>query len=142
MERLNDTFFYNLEKSIRTYRHYFSNRLRQNGFEITLDQWITLNMIIDYPDASQIEIAERVFKDKASITRIIDLLMRDGYLMRQKNEQDARKSRLQLTKKGKITMQRLNKLVPSFRKDALKGIGPNEIRVALQLIRKLGYNCS
>jgi DNA-binding MarR family transcriptional regulator len=99
-------------------------------------------MIIDYPDASQIEIAERVFKDKASITRIIDLLMRDGYLMRQKNEQDARKSRLQLTKKGKITMQRLNKLVPSFRKDALKGIGPNEIRVALQLIRKLGYNCS
>ena len=82
MEKLNDTFFYNLEKSVKTYRQYFQNQLKANGFDITLDQWLILNTIIENPNISQNEIAEKVFKDKASVARIIELLVQNGFLTR------------------------------------------------------------
>ena len=50
MEKLNDTFFYNLEKSVKTYRQYFQNQLKVHGFDITLDQWLILNTIIENQD--------------------------------------------------------------------------------------------
>ena len=82
MEQVNQSFFYTLEKAVKVYRQYFQNSLKNAGYSITLDQWLVLNMIIDFPGITQTEIAERVFKDKASITRIIDLLEINEYVSR------------------------------------------------------------
>lgn len=141
MAKLNETFFYNLEKSVRAYRQYFQFQLKQHGFDITLDQWLTLNMIVEYPAASQIEIAEKVFKDKASVTRIIELLIRDGYLIRGPHPSDARKHNFQLTTYGRESLSRAYEMVPAFRSQALRGIAPVDIQDALTLIIKLGHNC-
>ena len=76
MEKLNDQFFYNLEKAAKSYRQYFQSQLKLHGFDdITLDQWLILRIIGEQPDISQNDIAEQVFKDKASVTRIIELMI-------------------------------------------------------------------
>ena len=85
MEQLNQSFFYTLEKAIKAYRQYFQAQLKNAGFGITLDQWLVLNMIVDFVGITQTEIAERVFKDKGSITRIIDLLETNGYVVRRQH---------------------------------------------------------
>ncbi len=122
MEALNQSFFYALEKAIKVYRQYFQSQLKNAGYEITLDQWLVLNMIIDYKGISQTEIAERVFKDKASITRIIDLLESNGYVSRISHPTHGKMTQIDITQKGNATIDKLKKEVPKFRDFALRNI--------------------
>ncbi len=98
-------------------------------------------MLVEFPEASQMEIAQKVFKDKASITRIIELLVRDDYLLRNKNTADFRKSRFTLTKKGEETVSKINELIVQIRTSVLEGLPENEVRSVMHFIQKLENNC-
>jgi DNA-binding MarR family transcriptional regulator len=141
MEKLNQTFFYSLEKAIKTYRQYFQNQLKLHGFEITLDQWLILNMIVDFPDSTQMEIAEKVFKDKASITRIISLLVQNNYLIKEAHPYHGLMSRFVLTEKGSKTIENLTGLAQVFRQNALKDINPEIIKNTQEIMNSIIMNC-
>jgi DNA-binding MarR family transcriptional regulator len=141
MEKLNDTFFYNLEKSVKTYRQYFQNQLKANGFDITLDQWLILNTIIENPNISQNEIAEKVFKDKASVARIIELLVQNGFLTRSIHPTNRRMFQLSITDKGNETIEKLSGLVQVFRKNAVLGISPDVLKETQSIMKTIIANC-
>ena len=122
MEQINQSFFYTIEKAIKVYRQYFQTQLKNAGYAITLDQWLVLNMIIDFPGITQTEIAERVFKDKASVTRIIDLLDTNQYVTRKPHPTHGKMIQIDITKKGIDTIEKLKKDVPKFRDYALRNI--------------------
>lgn len=141
MQKISNTFFYQLEKTVKTYRQYFQAQMKTHGFDITLDQWLILNTILDYPNASQTEIAEKVFKDKASITRIIELLIKNEYLTREGHPTHGRMFQFQLTPKGLKTIEQLNQLVPKFRENALAGTSSENIEVSQSLMQIIVENC-
>ena len=141
MEKLNDTFFYNLEKSVKTYRQYFQNQLKANGFDITLDQWLILNTIIENPNISQNEIAEKVFKDKASVARIIELLVQNGFLTRSIHPTNRRMFQLSITEKGNETIEKFSGLVQVFRKNAVLGISPDVLKETQSIMKTIIANC-
>ena len=72
MEKIDSVLFYYIEKAIKTYRQYAQKELKNAGLTITVDQWLTLNCLNENPQITQKELAEAVFKDTASITRIIE----------------------------------------------------------------------
>ncbi|MCD6017443.1 MAG: MarR family transcriptional regulator [Bacteroidetes bacterium] len=123
MEKLNSVLFYSIEKAIKTYRQFAQKELKKAGLTITVDQWLTLKCLFDNPDISQKELAEMVFKDTASITRIIDLLVNARYLKKTAHKEDKRKSNLTITEHGLETIEFAEKVVENYRKVALKGIG-------------------
>jgi MarR family transcriptional regulator for hemolysin len=141
MEQLNQSFFYTLEKAIKVYRQYFQTQLKNEGYEITLDQWLVLNMIIDYNGITQTEIAKRVFKDKASITRIIDLLESNGYLERIPHPTHGKMTQINITQKGNETIDMLKKEVPKFRDFALKNISEDQKQETQAVLKLIIYNC-
>ena len=73
MEKLKDITFYTMDKAIRTYRNFAQKKLKENGYKITIDQWLIIKAILENPGISQQELGEKVFKDNASVTRIIEL---------------------------------------------------------------------
>ncbi len=123
MEKLDSVLFYYIEKAIKTYRQFAQRELKKAGLTITVDQWLTLNCLNDNPDISQKELAETVFKDNASITRIIELLVKAKYLKRTINKEDRRKSNLVITELGQETISAASVVVDKYRNAALKGIG-------------------
>ena len=141
MEKLNDLFFYNLEKAVKTYRQYFQNQLKQHGFDITLDQWLILKTVSEYPDISQNDIAEKVFKDKASVTRIIELLVQNGFISRAIHPKNRRMFQLTISEKGLKTIEDLDKLVQVFRKNALDSIGIDTLENTQNVMKKIVKNC-
>ena len=110
MEKLERVIFYALDKCIKTYRQFAQRRFIEAGLDITIDQWLVLNAISEKPDLSQLEIAERVFKDASSVTRIIDLLIKKEYLQRETHEWDRRRFSLGLTKEGQAVMKKFQRL--------------------------------
>lgn len=141
MEQLNQSFFYTLEKAIKVYRQYFQNSLKNAGYSITLDQWLVLNMIIDFPGITQTEIAERVFKDKASITRIIDLLEINDYVTRKPHPTHGKMIQIDITSKGTDTVDHLKKDVPKFRDVALKNISDENKKAIQSTLNLIINNC-
>ena len=123
MEKLDSVLFYYIEKAIKSYRQFAQRELKSAGLSITVDQWLTLNCLFENPDISQKELAERVFKDNASITRIIELLVKGKYLKRTINKEDRRKFNLSITELGHETIAVASTIVEKYRNSALKGIG-------------------
>ncbi len=123
MEKLDSVLFYYIEKAIKSYRQFAQRELKQAGLSITVDQWLTLNCLFENPDISQKELAETVFKDNASITRIIELLVKANYLKRTIHKDDRRKSNLSITELGHETIAAASVVVEKYRNAALKGIG-------------------
>ncbi|HNP32112.1 MAG TPA: MarR family transcriptional regulator [Flavobacterium sp.] len=142
MEKLKDIIFYNMDKAIKSYRMYAQKKLKENGFKITIDQWLTIKAILENPTITQQEIAKNVFKDNASVTRIIELLVKSGYLERKDNPNDRRKSNLIVTEEGKSIIYKVQDLVLENRKNALNTISTEELETMNLALKKIISNCS
>lgn len=141
MEKLNVTFFYHLETAIKSYRQHAQAQLNENGLDITVDQWLVLKTISDYPEVTQKELAENVFKDQASITRIVDLLVKRGFISRKPNSDNRRSNQITLTKKGEAIIEKLIPVVKNYRKKALKKIASGDLKITENVLKQITENC-
>ena len=141
MENLNSVIFYNIEEAIKTYRMYAQNQLKINDLKITIDQWLVLKCLKENPNATQIELAEKVFKDNASITRIIELLVKANFLQREINQNDRRKMNLKITASGQKILEDVYKIALKNRAKALEGITTEEIESVNAILKKISSNC-
>lgn len=141
MEKTEQIIFYSIDRCIKTYRQLAQERLSAAGFDLTVDQWLVMNVVREHPDATQQQIARRIFKDNASVTRIIDLLGEKGYIKRHISGSDRRKSSLVITAKGKKLMTSASKIVKGYRNMALKGISQTDLDKARAVLNKIIDNC-
>lgn len=142
MDKLDNVIFYTIEKAIKSYRRYGQKRLKDNGLKITIDQWLVIKNIMDNPAISQQEIAEKVFKDNASVTRIIELLFKAKYIKRSVNKTDRRKTNLVVTEEGVSLVNDVYKVVQEYRANALKGISKEEIDATNKVLSAIIANCN
>ncbi len=141
MEKLDEIIFYNLEKSIKTYRQYAQKQITNAGFDITIDQWLILQTIQENAEYSQQQIAEKVFKDFASVTRMIELLVKKGLLERAFHEEDRRRFRLTITQAGIKIIADVQPIIQQNRKQALQSFSEPDIEVLRKYLITLINNC-
>lgn len=141
MEQLKNVIFYQIEQAIKTYRMYAQKQIKANGLKITIDQWLVLKSLKENPDCTQAELAEKVFKDSASITRILDLLVQSEYVEREINPNDRRKFNLSVTSQGESILGDTHAIVLQNRKKALEGISENDIQIMSETLKKISQNC-
>jgi len=141
MEQLNDILFYSIDKSIRTYRQYAQRQLKKAGFTITIDQWLIIKNLLEHPDITQQELGEKVFKDNASVTRIIELLVKAKYVQRKVFSEDRRRTNLVVTPKGEKIIHDVQKIVLKNRAVAMNGITKKEIEITKKVLHKIIDNC-
>ena len=139
---IEQTVFYALEKAIKTYRQFAQRNIRGSKLNITIDQWLVLRTIKDHPDLTQSQMAAIVFKDYASVTRIIELMVDKGYLMRSFHKTDRRRYQLKLTDEGMEIHDTLGPIVQYNRETALAGLRLEEISQLQLLLQKITANCT
>lgn len=140
-EKLASTLFYSLDKAIKTYRQFAQNNINRAGIDITIDQWLVLKTLQDNPDIPLQQVSRDVFKDFASITRIIQLLEAKGYVARLLHPEDGRRSAFSLTRRGKATVRSLQPVIARNRASAIKGINESDIQSAHALLARIAANC-
>src|SRR4051812_19492656 len=99
------TVLYTIEQTIKEYRKIAQKNISKVVKDITVDQCLVLIILNEDSKISQNELAGLIFKDNASITRMIELMVRKDYLIRTIHQEDRRKFNLELTKKGRETIQ-------------------------------------
>jgi len=128
------TVFYTIEKTIKSYRKFSKSNFLKVVDDITIDQKLILQYINGYPELNQKEIAELVFKDNASLTRMINIMVNKKFLNRSMNDEDRRRYKIEITSKGKEVLNKLGPVIVENRKKAFSGITKQEL---IQLERTL-----
>jgi len=139
--RLQDVVFYSLESASKAYRRFAQSRLDAAGIDITIDQWLVLKTIHETADVTLQQVGVAVFKDFASITRIVQLLERKGLLRRKPHSTDRRRSELVLTKSGQSVIRTVEPVAQAYRRQALDGIDPAEVARLRAVLKRITENC-
>ncbi|MBK7741398.1 MAG: MarR family transcriptional regulator [Saprospiraceae bacterium] len=141
MEILDDVIFYHIEKAIKSYRQFAQSRIRLAGYTMTIDQWLILKVLIDEPDIQLNELAVKVFKDSASVTRIIILLEKGKFIKKSVHQSDKRRILLKVTAKGQKAMEDVSCIVLANRRHALNGITKDSIDATIATLKIISGNC-
>lgn len=120
-----------------------SRRLQKNfkeaGIEITVEQWSVLYQLWKQDGQSQQQLCENTFRDKPSITRLVDNLEKSKLVKRIGNKKDRRINLIFLTADGtqleKASMQVANRTL----NEALDGVSDNKIQLARDVLQQV-YN--
>lgn len=139
---LSSIIFYSLDKAIRSYRRLAQANIDRAGINITIDQWLVLQVLLEHDDLTQHEIAERVFKDQASVARMLALLTKRGLLSAVPLPHDGRRNQLRVTKAGQRILDAVQPIVLDNRALALEGISEEELNVLRQLLEQIATNCA
>ena len=139
--RLQDVLFYSLESATKAYRRFAQHRLHAAGIDITIDQGMVLKAIHENPDITLQKVGTTVFKDFASITRIVQGLERKGLLRRKPHPTDGRRSALVLTRAGESLIRSAEPIAQANRRQALEGIDAEQIARVRELLKRIVENC-
>ena len=136
------TPLYSMEQAIKAYRKLCQQNIAKVIDNLTVDQALALLVLDQHPTLSQHEIAELVFKDKASITRIIELLVQKGLVTRAIHATDRRKFDLRITPQGRETIAQLGGTIRLNQQTALAGLSETELAQFYATLQKIIANCS
>lgn len=134
-----NTIGYAIGRSNWYLRTLFNKLLKEEGINLTNEQWTVLKIISTYPALSQTEIAENSLKDKTNVTRILDVLEKNNYIARQRDENDRRKYQILLTTAGKNILEDVWPVAKKLEKICTGNMNENEVN---NLISSLDSICN
>lgn len=137
-----ETIFHAIESAIKSYRKLAQQRVLEKIDNITIDQSLALIYIDKHPELSQVALAEILFKENASLTRMINTMVKNGFLERTINPEDLRRYRLVLTKKGRDVIKVLPEVIMSNRNIALEGIPAKDLEDLKRVLKRIRDNCN
>jgi len=136
-----ETIFHTIESTIKEYRKFAQKNISDKITDMTIDQGLVLLFLNEYPELTQKEIAELVFKDNASMTRMINTMVKKKYLKRSMNNEDRRRYKIEITVKGRQVLETLPPIIQKNRKTSLIGITKNELKQLEIILNKIRSNC-
>ena len=105
--KLDNSFGYLINLAAQRLKYELHKTFQVKGLDITPEQWAVLNRLWEQDGLSQVELAERTFKDKPGTTRILNLLEQKGVVTRRRDAEDGRVLHVFLTKAGKDLKEKL-----------------------------------
>ena len=112
----------------------------QAGLGITVEQWILLKIIEESAQISQKELANKSLRDPASITRTLDILDKNGFIIREQIPENRRQYNIILTSNGKKFVVRHMKMIKELRSKLIKGFSAKELDTLTAMFNRLQEN--
>jgi DNA-binding MarR family transcriptional regulator len=121
-----------------------SRRLQKNfkdaSVDITIEQWSVLYHLWKVEGQSQQQLCDATFRDKPSITRLVDNLEKSKLVKRVSSKNDRRSNLIFLTKEGKILEEKTMEIANKTLNEALKGVTNGQIEIAKEVLQMVYDN--
>ena len=120
---------------VRIYQ--FRDRDKICCYDISVTQCYALEVLVERgPSRSQV-LADALRLDKSTTTRVVDALVRKGYVERLRDADDARALSLCVTLAGRKLYEKINSALIDQQVDLLRGLDPQVRSVATEVIQRL-----
>ena len=112
---------------------------RNAGLDITPEQWSILVFLWQQDKVTQKVIADATYKDRPSVTRLIDNMEKQGLVTRAQGS-DRRTNKICLTKKGSGLYEKVYPISLKTMQEALNELSEKDISNAQYLLNKIFSN--
>lgn len=129
-----------LDRTARKVKQYAQQKFKNGDFDVTVDQWLILKNLSENELLSQTELAQLVFKDQPTLTRIMDILCKKGYVERIPHPQDRRSFHLNLTETGKQKVSQLKPQVATIREKAWENLDSSDFEEFKRILNTIYSN--
>jgi len=119
----------------RLQRHF-----REAELEITIEQWSILYHLWQEDCLSQQDLCKRTYRDKPSMTRLVDNLEKQKLVKRIASKEDRRKNLICLTQPAKDLQYLTVDLANQTMDEALTGLSKTEIETAKKVLYRVYEN--
>ena len=113
---------------------------KAEGCDVTPEQCGILRILLKTGGHSQRELSEKTFKDMPNITRILDILEKQGLAVRKRHEKDRRSFKIFLTGKGRKVEKKLLSIIMSIEKKVNKNLSRSDISCIKKVLRTIYRN--
>jgi len=121
-------------------RQFIQRRIKENQLNITYEMLEVLICLWERDGINQQEIADRIIKEKASMTYLLDNLVKRDLVKREENGNDRRSNLIYLTKEGKNLQEKLLPWAIEMYAAASADLAAETILSTTKLIRQLTEN--
>lgn len=135
MHTLEDSLGFQVNMTANAMRNRFNSFLKPYG--LTSAQYGIMKSINDNPDITPTQLSEITFKDKTTITRMIDTLVKRELLVRVPKENDRRAYKIQWTDKGEDIMQDIMPITENLVTKIRSQFSADELNTFLKVLKTL-----
>jgi len=129
-----------LDRSTRDLGVCLQRIFKNNGFDITVEQWMILLLLWKKNGRTQQEIANSIGKDKGTISPQIDGLEKRDLIMRMQDQNDKRHNLICLTRRGRDMEEQLVPLGFTNIEVAQFGITEEDLKTCKEVLRRICMN--
>lgn len=125
--------------SAAIYRKLYRN-FKKEGLDITPEQWTILIYLWKKDGVKQQDLCDATFKDKPSMTRLLDNMERQHLVVRISQAKDRRTNLIYLTKTGRDLEEPASRITTLTLQEALEGISSQELETCQEVMKRIFLN--
>jgi DNA-binding MarR family transcriptional regulator len=115
-------------------------KFNASGVNLTIEQWSVLYHLWKEDGISQQELCNATFRDKPSITRLVDNLEKLNLVKRVADEKDRRINKIFLTRQAMKLQEDSMQLAEDTLNEALQGVPPEQVELCKEVLQKVYDN--
>lgn len=140
---MNDKYIiYFISKTKKKMVKFIEKKLKEKGLEGLIPSHGNVLTALYQNDGmlTMKEIANRIGKDKSTVTPLVEKLLKLGYVEKEKSQKDKRVTYIRLTEKGMQIESKYNEISRDVRDTAYRNFSDEEKETFLRLLKRLNDN--
>lgn len=136
--------YYQAIHQIITTGHWITDQISKElkVLDMTERQFNVMRILKDTAEntATVQEIQNNMVQKSSNVTRIVDRLIKKGFVNREECKTNRRKMEISLTEKGEQLLLKMEEIVASWHKPLEKKLNENELETLIKLIKRMKQN--
>ncbi|GAB5521510.1 MAG: hypothetical protein RhofKO_37610 [Rhodothermales bacterium] len=128
---------YRIHRTARLLRHHLRQRLVEVGDGISPEQWFLLFRLYEKDGRAQNELTIPALDDRPNITRLMRSMEAAGYVYRETDPGDRRRSLVYLTDAGRALAEQILSHVVPMRQDLFQGVASSDLEALSRVLDAL-----
>ena len=134
---MKNDILYTIYFADRTVHRTLLNTFRKEGFGISPEQWLIIAFLFHESVRNQQDIANLTGKDKTTITRALEVLIKEGLVRRKVDPEDKRANIVTLTSKGTKLCEKILPVYEKKRAEILKVFSKDKLKACQKALDEL-----
>lgn len=131
-----------IDRTLRIIKLNYIQGFKKAGVDLTPEQWVIIDSLYHQNGLSQTDLANGSFKNAPTVSRIIDLLCKKGLTERQRFDNDRRRYKIFLTKKGISTFKKAHPVALKLRKKGWGNLSEKDYETFTRIANQVFDNFS
>lgn len=121
-------------------RKTLSQKFDQKNLTVSAEEWAILLILWTKGEQTPTALADVTFRDRTTITRLIDQMVKKQFVVREHDEKDRRRVLIKASDKGEALKDELVPIAKSMIATATSGISPQDIETTVKTLNRMTNN--